>query len=548
MTGEGEPERTLAGNVSASFFNVLGVKLAMGRNFLPEEEQRGRNQVVILNHSLWQRRFNSDPQIIGKKITLGGMPYEVIGVLPPSFWFPNQDLALWYPLDFTTPGMQVRYNHFLNVFARLRPGVTLEQARAEMDRIGAQLQQEYPEANQYHSAYVIPLREQLVGEVRRALYILLTAVGLVLLIACANVANLLLARAATRQREVAIRTALGASRTRLVRQFLTESLLLALLGGGIGTLLALWGVDLLTWAMPQDSIPRLSEAGLDGRVLGYTLAISLLTGVLFGLVPALQASKPNFNETLKEGGRSSGVAAACAEYARGGRDRAGSGAPGRGWIDDAQFLEADGCRSRLRGQNVLTVPLALPDVRYRTAPQVRGFYQQLIEKVRALPGVSAVSATSHLPMSGQDSRIGINPEGLEPNPQEPRRAHWRVINPDYFRTLKIPLLEGRLPTTQDTQEGAPPVLLLNRAAAERYWPNQSPVGKRLRLGGAEEWREIIGVVGNVKHWGLEKNVNPEMYLPGFYRSVTLLVRTEGDPVGLTNAIRAQVRELDRELQ
>ncbi len=408
LTGDGEPERILAGNVSASFFNVMGVKLALGRDFLPEEEQPGHNQVVILNHSLWQRRFNADPQIIGKKITLSNVPYEVIGVLPPSFWFPNQELALWYPLDFTTQGMRTRTSHFLNVFARLKPGVTLEQARAEMERVGAQLQQEYPEENQYHSAYVIPLREQLVGDVRRALYILLTAVGLVLLIACANVANLLLARAATRQREVAIRTALGASRARLVRQFLTESLLLALLGGGLGTLLALWGVALLTWAMPKDSIPRLTEAGLDGRVLGYTLAISLLTGVLFGLVPALQASKPNLNKTLKEGGRSGELRQrvrgmlVIAEIALALVLLVGAGLMMR------SFSKLTDVSPGFEAKNVLTVPLALPDARYRTGAQVRGFYQQLIEKVRALPGVSAVGTTSHLPLSGQDSRIGIN--------------------------------------------------------------------------------------------------------------------------------------------
>ncbi len=549
LTGVGEPERIDTGIVSASFFDVLGVQAALGRTFLPEEEQEGRHHVVVLADSLWQRRFGSDPAIVGKVLTLDGEPFEVVGVLPRSFDFPEPGLELWRPLVPTSEPMQTRTLHSLQVFARLKAGVSLEQARVDMARVSTQLSQEFPDANANHGSHLIPLREQLVGDVRPALLMLLGAVGFVLLIACADAASLLLARASVRHREMAIRSSLGASRVRLLRQTLTESALLALLSGFTGILLAIWGVEaaqsLVSTGSPAMGLRQIS---VDGRVLAFTVALSILTGILSGAAPAIQRWHGDLSDTLKEGSRTVGstparrrvfAALVMVEIALALVLLVGAGLMVRTF---AAFLQV---HPGFDPHNTLTLRVAVPETKYDTPVEVKGFYSQLFKEVQGLPGVEAAGGTVFLPLGGMDARRGIEVEGFEPKPGEPTRAHIRIVTPDFFHALRIPRLQGRLLTPQDT-EGTPLAVLINHTAAERYWPGQSPVGKRVRLGSGE-WREIVGVVGDVKYWGLGATVNPEMYLPfeqAPWPSMALVVRSSSDPMKLVGPIRARVHMLD----
>ncbi|MGH9755420.1 MAG: ABC transporter permease [Blastocatellia bacterium] len=552
LTEGNEPDRVDVGQVSASFFEVLGVKPMLGRGFLAEEEQPGRNHVVIVNHDLCQRRFGADRSVVGRTISLSGASFEVAGVLPPSFRFSNEELALWIPLDPNTQGMQTRTNHFLSVYARIKPGLTFQQAQAEMERIGAQLMREYPQENDNHTAFVIPLREQLVGDIRRPLLILFAAVGLVLLIACANVANLQLIRAAERRKEIAIRAALGAGRRRIARQLLTEGMLTAALGGAVGTLLALWGMGAITSLMPQ-GVLHLTGARLDLRVFGFTLLISLGAGALSGLAALLQASRLNLNDMLREGGRGAG----------GGNQRA------RSVVVVAEIALAIvlliGAGLMIRSlwklqlvppgfdpRNTLTAQISLPSARYREPQQMTLFFQQLIEKVRALPGVNAAGAISILPLGGGFSRTSIAIEGraemTDILPQARPRIHPRVVTPDYFQAMGIRLIGGRLLTPRD-DSNAPLVALINQTAAHRYWPGQNPLGHRVQIGGGAPWRQVAGVVGDVKDQGLDKDVNPEVYfswLQSPRRNGTLVVRG-ANVSSLAPAIRSQARELDKQL-
>jgi predicted permease len=548
LSGEGEPERIRLGNVSAAFFEVLGVKPMLGRSFLAEEE-RGRHRVVVLSHALWQRRFGAERGVIGRTIQLNGEPYAVIGVLPPSFRFPDEKIEAWFPLDFTTGQMRARTAHFLNVFARLKPGATLEQAQNEMERIGAQLEQEHPQDNRGHSALIVPLQEQWAGRARRALLTLLAAVGLALLIACVSIANLQLVRATARQKELAIRLALGAGRARIARQLLTESMVLAACGGAAGLLLALWGGDALSGLLAQD-VARLSGAPLDGRVLGFTLALTFLTGVLSGSAAAWQASRLNLNETLKEGGQHGGSARQLvratlivAEIALALVLRAGAGLMLR------SFIRLQQVATGFNAEHVLTAHLSLPTARYPERNQTAIFFRQLFERLRALPGVRAVGATNLLPLDGGDMSRYLAIEGYENNSQEPARAHPRVVTPGYFQALELRLLYGRLLAEADDGQ-APPVAVINETAARRYWPGQNPVGRRLHIEGTEEWREIVGVVGDVKHWGLRESVRPEVYLSWWQIpqwSGYLVVRAEVNAASLASALRKQVGGLDPNL-
>ena len=564
LTGAGEPERIQGASVTASLFPLLGVAPQRGRTLRAEEDSPGRNQVVVISHALWQRRFGADPAVVGRAVLLDGQSSTVVGVMPPSFHFPDNDTDIWQPAAFDADLLSEnnRGSHFLNVIARLRTGVTLAQAQQELNTVaralGAEHARNYPRG---FDAKLRPLHEEIVGDLRRPLLIIFGAVGLVLLIACANVANLSLARAAARGREMAVRAALGASRWRIVRQLLTESVLLALAGGMAGLLLALWGVDLLVSLAPVGT-PRVAEIGLDLRVVAFTFAVAGTTGVLFGLVPALQASKTDLNETLKEGGKS------VSDSPR--RRRL------RGTIVAAEFaltlvlLVGAGLllKSFVRLQqvdpgfnpaNVLTLRLVLPEAKYKTATEQHAFYDALFTRLRALPGVTAVGGNNLLPFVGAGGSRGFLIEGRPVPPGNPYpEEQLRFITPGYFAALSVPLLRGRDFNERDT-EGAPPVAVVSRATAERYWPGQDAVGRRFAYSGigpgsTPKWIEIVGIVGDVKHRTLEGAAKPAIYVSAYqplfagFRlpSLYIALRTTGDPATFAAAVRREVAALDPE--
>ncbi len=542
MTGDDAPERLSGSSVSPAFTEVLRVNPAFGRAFLPEEEQRGANRVVLISDRLWQQRFAVNPAIINQTLMLNGESFTVVGVMPPDFQFPSPRIDVWSPL--TLDLERGRNDHFLYAIARLKPDVALAQAQEEMSAIADRLRQQYPESNADSGVNLVSLHEQTIGKARTALLVLLGAVGLVLLIACANVANLLLARAAARQREVAVRTALGASRGRLVRQFLTESLLLAFLGGMLGLLLALWGVDFLT--SMSNTIPRAREIGIDGRALGFTLLVSLLTGVVFGLAPALASSKPDLTRSLKEGSKGAGVGL------RGNRVRGllvvseialalmlliGAGLLIRSF---ARLLEVN---PGFDPANVLTMQVSLPENSYGERAQRAAFYRQVLQRIAALPGVEHVGAVNDLPFSGSRTSNSFQIEGRQSN--EPMNADSRVINSDYFRAMSIPLLQGRAFTEGDGADAAG-VAVINEVMARRFWPDENPIGKRLTFGG-DPPREIVGIVAALKHDNLSAEEAPEMYAPYGQRPqsrMSIVVRSTVDPQSLTSAVRGAVREVD----
>ncbi len=554
LTGVDEPVRVSSYRVSASFFPLLGVKPALGRTFLPEEERPGWRRVVVLSHGLWQRRFGADTGVIGQTIKLDGEAYTVIGVMPPDFQFLGQ-ADLWTPLALDA-GRSDRSRRFLLVMGRLKPGVTIEQARAEMEAIAGRLGQEYPETNAGWGVNPVPLREEMFsGDAQLVLGLLIGAVAFVLLIACANVANLQLARAQSRQREIAIRAALGAGRLRLIRQLLAESMLLSLLGGTLGLLLALWGNELLS-ARYASSIPILDRVSIDGLVLGFTLLLSLLVAAIFGLGPALQASKPDLNESLKEGGRSSTA---------GLRQRRV-----RSLLVVVEvalalvLLIATGLMIRtliafrtlepgFNSDNLLTMRISLPAPRYPESYQVTAFYRQVLERIKNLHGVQAAGAISRLPLEGSRS----NPNRsliIEGRPvSSAAERPWAVdltVSPDYFRTMGIPLISGRQLSEQDSAE-ATRVAVISKTMAHRYWPNEDAVGKRIRLGGVgsdNPWITVVGVVGDVRNDDVDAPPLPQVYLPhaqNAERSMVLIVRTVSDPLSMVGAVKSAVWEVDK---
>jgi predicted permease len=559
LTGAGEPERVLAAKVSANFFSVLKVNPAAGRAFLPDEERRGNHYVVVLSHALWQRRFGGDPAIINQQIELSSEKFTVVGIMPHDFQMPRftgEDFGkpeLWIPFapdlqNWTRGGRSVDA-----AIGRLKPNVTVEQAQTELDSIGQQLQQQYPKSNVNAGVKVVSLYEQLVGATRPALFVFVAAVGFVLLIACANVANLLLARSATRGKEIAIRTALGARRARIVRQLLTESVLLAAVGGALGLLLAMWATDLLL-ALSAGAIPRFEHAGLNGRVLLFTLLISTLTGLFFGLAPALHASKPNLNETLKDGGRTSGGA--------GGHGRVRSLLVvseialslvlliGAGLLIKS-FVRLQSVDPGFDTQNVLTMTVFLNGTKYPQDEQHPVFFNQVVERALALPGVEHVGLVSNLPISGNFDRRPIYPEGQLISEGETQDTEEYRVNTDYFGALRIPLREGRLFGAEDKAD-APPAVVIGESTARRFWPNESAVGKRIKMGdAANPWLNIVGVVGDVRHYGLDKPANLQVYVPHEQRQsqqMTIVVRAaqasgEG---GLAAAVRNQVWAVDKD--
>src|SRR5262244_1014412 len=548
LTGAGEPERVIGSSVTANFFQALGVKPVQGRAFLPEEEQSGRERVAIIGQGLWQRRFGGDPQIIGKTITLDGRSHIVVGVAPDATRVLRED-EIWTPLAFDDPEMKIRRFHFLRAIGRLKQGVTLQQAQADIDSVAAGLEKLYPESNKDWRLRLVPMREYLVGQTRRPLYILLGAVGFVLLIACANVANLTLAQASRRQKEVALRHALGANRMRLIRQMLTESALISVIAGTIGLLLAWWGSDLLR-ALAEDNIPRVGEIALDNRVLGFTLLVSLLTGVVFGLAPALQSSRPDLNETLKEGGKGSGSSS-----------RLGRARNALIVIEVAMalvllvfaglliksFRRLQEVDPGFDPHNVLTMRLFLPEAKYHEPERRQAFFEQILKRIESLPGVQAVGTSTWLPtLGGGDTYFTIEGKPF-PDPNKKVTAFNPMVSHNYLRAMKIPLIKGRHFTEPETKE-APKTVIINEAFARTYFADDEPLGKRLVIDMGEPWRcEIIGVARDSKQFSLDGDVYPAMYLPSIRGGVAgVVVRTSSDPMALAAAVRGAVREVDKD--
>ncbi|HVG32964.1 MAG TPA: ABC transporter permease [Pyrinomonadaceae bacterium] len=544
-----EPERLRGARVSAGLFEMLGVKPAQGRTFTAEEDTPGHENVVILSNGLWQRRFGADPNILGRSLMLNSTSYTVIGIMPQTFQFPDRETELFTPVAFNAQQAEQHGAHYVSAIGRLKQGVTIEQARTEMSAIAARLAQQYPDSNTGWSVSLFQMQEYEAREIKPALLILLGAVALVLLIACANVANLLLARATARQREIAIRTALGASRWRVIRQLLTESILLALVGGGLGLLLAIWGTDLLLALAPQD-LPRGQGVTLDGRVLAFTILITLLTGVIFGLAPALQASRPNLNETLKEGGRGP----------TGGHHRVRGSLVitevalalvlliGAGLLIRS-FHRLQQVDPGFNPKNALTVAVSLPAKKYAEDDQQSAFFAQLIERASTMPGVLAVGATQSLPIH-DDYVLGFNIQGRPPDaPGEEPNTNYYAVSPGYFKAMGISLLRGRLFTEQDKKD-APRVAIINETMAKKFFPGEDPIGKGINVtNGPERFREIVGIVSDVKQYGLDKATPAQTYEPFLqepFSGMTLIVRTEGDPTAMNASIRSQVLSIDKD--
>ncbi|HKS08485.1 MAG TPA: ABC transporter permease [Pyrinomonadaceae bacterium] len=554
-TEGGEPERLIGAAVSADYFPLLHAKPVLGRVFTRDEDKPGASQVIVLSYSLWQRRYGGDPNIIGREVNLGGKT-TVVGVLPANFKYPISDdpQDYWEPLLsaswLTKEAREERANHFLSVIGRMKPGVTVEQTKADLDLLSRQIEQQYPKSNTNVMFNAVSMHEDLTREYRGALLVMLGAVGLVLLIACANVANLLLARAAARQKEVAIRMALGASRRRIISQLLTESLLLSLAGGVLGLLLASWGIKLLVAYGPAD-VPRLHEVSLDRYVLFFTFLVSMLTGVLFGLVPALQASRPDPGNTLKQDGRG---------LSHGGRNRVRSALivsevalslmllVGAGLLINSfwRLLRTD---AGFDPRGVLALDIPLSRTKYTTNEQRSAAFEQLIGRMKTLPGVRDVSVTSNVPLTDMDVELSFQIEGRAPNkPGEEPTADYTIIGTDYFRTMNIALERGRVFTNQDAPN-SPSVLVVSDAFVKRYFPNEDPIGRRIVFDGSDKTaREIVGVVADVKRNGLDVAVEPELYLSHLQepeRRLNLLIRTDArDASQLTPAARAEIKAFD----
>jgi putative ABC transport system permease protein len=549
--------------ISANAFEMLGVDAVAGRALLPADDTPGQQQVAVLSYGLWQRRFGADPQLVGKKLTLNGAGYTVVGVLPPRFFFPIKEAELAIPLaPDADPWRGVRNStNFLRALARLKPGVTREQAEADLTAVAQRLRRQYPVANARKLGVTLrPLHEEVVGDFRLALWVLLGAVGVVLLITCVNLANLALARATARQREMAIRTALGATRRRLIQQLATEGLLLAGLGGGLGLLLAFYGIDLLL-ALSPATLPRAAEVGVDFRVLGFTFTLALLAGMIFGLAPAWQATRVNLNESLKEGGRGSGGGARASrarnllvvsEIALSLVLLAGAG------LLVKSFLRLQAVNPGFEAENVLAVRLSLPRAQYSNRAAITSFYDKLRPRLEALPGVETVGFVSALPLSGVLASIPFTIEGRGASPDQALRADYRVVNAGYFHTLKIPLIAGREFDERDAAQTAP-VALISQNLARLHWLNSSPIGAHLSVDDNDQGPrlvEIVGVVGDVKHLSLDGEPAPHIYLPvrqthedgvvWLTNNQYWLLRTTVEPLTLAAAARREIRAIDRE--
>jgi len=546
LTGSGEPERLTVCSITGNYFDTFGVRPALGRGFSLENEKTGQDQVTVLSHAFWQTRFGGDPNIVGKTITLDGKAYEVLGVMPAEVVLP-QPAQLWVPLNFESdPEMKMRKARFLRPMGRLKKGVSMTQAQADTNLIAAQLEQQYPDSNLGWSLRLIPLREILVGESRTMLFILFGAVGFVLLIACANVANLLLVRAAARQKEIAMRTALGASRLRIIRQMITESLLLSIVGGALGALLAMAGVKLLV-SLSQDNIPRTANVKIDATVLAFTLFISLVTGLLFGLAPALRTMKENLVDALKDGMRGGASDATLKNRTRSLLVVFESAVAvmlliGAGLLIRS-LVALQGVEPGFDPNNVLTLRVDLPRQKYDTPDKTSNFFQQLETRVASLPGVEAVGSTTELPLSGQANDMPFTVEGRPSVGSNEAFADFRRVNQNYLSAMRIPLRRGRNFTEQEVRQNAK-VIIVSQQLVDTTFPDEDPLGKRL-ITGMNEPYEIIGIVGDIRHRSLQGEPTATMYMPTQEPARrNLVIRTQGDPRSLASGVRKEVNGLD----
>ncbi len=547
LTGSGEPERLNASIITGNYFDTFGVRPALGRGFSLENEKTGQDHVTVLSHAFWQTRFGGDPNIVNKTINLDGKAYEVLGVMPAEVVLP-QPAQLWVPINFDAdPEMKMRNARFLRGIGRLKEGVTLDQAQTDTDLIAAQLEQQYPDSNTGWSLRLIPLREILVGGSRTMLFILFGAVGFVLLIACANVANLLLVRAAARQKEIAMRTALGASRLRIIRQMITESLSLAIFGGALGALLAVAGVKLLV-SLGEDNIPRTANVKIDATVLAFTLLISLATGLLFGLAPAIRTMKENLVDALKDGIRGGSEATV--------KNRTRSLLVVFESAIAVMLLIAAGLliRSLVALQNVdpgfdpnnvLTLRVDLPRQKYNTPEKASNFFEQLETRVAGLPGVEAVGLITDLPLSGEARDMPYRVEG-RPAASDIAFVDFRRVNKNYFSAMRIPLRRGRNFSEQEVRQ-SDKAIVVSQAFVDSVFPNEEALGKRLIIwsGIRNEPYEIIGIVGDTRYQSLQGEPSATMYVPTReLLFVNLVIRTQGDPLSLVGGVRKEVNALD----
>jgi putative ABC transport system permease protein len=552
----GDPEELQGAAVTENLFSMLGVKPVVGRVFLPEEDRPGAGRVALISHGLWKRRFGGDLSLVGRDVLLNGEKYTVVGVMPSGFSYPFKDTEIWSPRAFTPEQLTNRGMHYLQVVARLRTGVTLAKANAELEVLSKRLARAYPETNrEIRRFFAEPLHETYTRDARSGLIVLMAAVAFILLIACANIANLLLSRATRRQREIAVRTALGAGRARIVRQMLTESALLAVGGGLLGILLADWCFNFLKNLIPVD-LSRAVSLTLDLRVLGFAVLISLVSSFLFGMAPALQVSKLDLNDVLKEGGRGSAGPRrrifrnllVVGEVALSLMLLVGSG------LLLESFSRLRGLDPGFRSDHVLTVRLEVPGTRYGEFAKRSEFFERVLERVRALPGVKVAGFTSALPLTWDGGTSGFTPEGMALDPNISYDANNRVVTPGYFEAMRIPLRRGRLFDKSDGQD-ASPVAIINETMARKFWPNQDAVGKRFKFGSPQDktsWSRIAGVVGDVRQMRLNEAPRQEMYFPYWQAKDNwmvprdLSIRTSRDPLSLAGAVRQAVWSVDRD--
>jgi putative ABC transport system permease protein len=547
LTGTDNPERFDTALVTPGFFNVLGVTPARGRVFTAEDDKAGSNAVVVLSNGVWRGRFGSDPNITGKPLTLEGTTYTIIGVMPADFNF-LFSVDVWMPLSLTgQTSLEDRGKHFLSVLARLKPGVSLRQAQLDLQNIAARIEKEYAKTNQGWGNNAVLLYNELTGGIRGPLWVLFAAALLVLMIACLNVANLQLIRAASRSKEMAMRMAIGATRGRLIRQLLTESVVLAVIGGLLGLLLAIGGISLLKSSMPATRIPRLNEVGLDGFVVLFTLGISLLTGVIFGLSPAFRALRPDINETLKEGGRS---------------NSGGTGNRLRSLLVVSEialalmltvfaglviqtFKNLVNIDPGFKTENVVTMQMSLPPSRYQGPPQIKDFYQRVLENIKAQPGVVAAGATNNLPLTGGGGYSKIYVEGQENTKPKEMMTGFQIATPEYFRAMGVPFLAGRDFTPQEDL-----VSIVNDSTAKKLWPGENPLGKRVKFSPIGEWITVVGVVADMKALGLTAEPRMEMFLTlgqDTFRSGFVIVRSNAGTETMVPSLRAAVLAIDKNM-